>query len=78
MPAWPNVDLERQWVRVVEFVSTLGHDLVPSMGKSHDAIRTIELDAGLVGVLRRQQAAPGTKKAVAATQYESSDYVFTK
>jgi len=52
---WPSVDLDRRWVRVVDFASTLGHDLVPSMGKSHDAVRTIELDAGLVDVLRRQQ-----------------------
>jgi len=74
---WPNVDLERQWVRVVEFVSTLGHDLVPSMGKSHDAIRTIELDAGLVGVLRRQRQLQAEER-VAATRYESSEYVFTK
>ncbi|MBA2640091.1 MAG: hypothetical protein H0U77_08900 [Nocardioidaceae bacterium] len=41
---WTNVDLARRSVHVVEFVSTLGHDLVPSSGKSRDAVRTIELD----------------------------------
>ena len=30
---WPNVDLDRRWVRVVDFASTLGHDLVPVDGK---------------------------------------------
>jgi len=29
---WPNVDLRRRKVRIVEFASTLGHDLVPSAG----------------------------------------------
>ena len=74
---WSNVDLEHRWVRVVEFASTLGHDLVPSMGKSHDAIRTIELDAGVVDVLRRQRRLQAEEE-LAATRYESSEYVFTK
>lgn len=33
---WPNVDLARRHVRVVEFVSTLGHEVVISTGKSRD------------------------------------------
>ena len=74
---WPNVDLERRVVRVVEFASTLGHDLVPSMGKSHDAVRTIELDAGLVGVLRKQRELQA-EEAAESLDYEASDYVFTK
>jgi integrase len=74
---WPNVDLEGRVVRVVEFASTLGHDLVPSMGKSHDAVRTIELDAGLVGVLRKQRELQANEVARVAG-FEASDYVFTK
>lgn len=74
---WPNVDLDLRWVRVVDFASTLGHDLVPSMGKSHDAVRTIELDAGLVDVLRRQQQQQAEERLV-VPRYESSEYVFTK
>ena len=52
---WPNVDLRERSVRIVDFASTLGHDLVPSMGKSHDAVRTIDLDDGLVKVLKAQR-----------------------
>ena len=52
---WPNVDLDVGVVRVVEFASTLGYDLVASVGKSQDAVRTVDLDAGLVGVLEAQQ-----------------------
>jgi integrase len=52
---WPRVDLDAGVVRVVEFVSTLGHETVASTGKSRDAVRTIDLGAGLVAVLRRQR-----------------------
>ena len=76
---WPNVDLEGRVVRVVEFSTYVGHDVVPSMpmGKSRDALRSIDLDDDLVGVLRvqrRQQAA----EQLAATSYEASDHVFTR
>ena len=74
---WPNVDLEAKVVRVVEFSTYVGHDVVPSTGKSRDAIRSIDLDDGLVKVLRaqrRQQAA----EQLAATTYEASDHVFTR
>jgi integrase len=74
---WPNVNLEARLVRVVEFASTLGHELVPSMGKSHEAIRTIELDTGLVGVLRRQQQQQAAEQLV-VPPYETTEYVFTK
>jgi integrase len=74
---WPNVDLPHRLVRVVDFASTLGHDLVPSTGKSRDAIRTIELDPGLLSVLRRQRSIQA-EEALAATRYETSEYVFTK
>lgn len=74
---WPSVDLDRRCVRVVDFASTLGHDLVPSMGKSHDAVRTIELDNGLVEVLRRQQKLQA-HEALIVPHYEPSEYVFSK
>lgn len=74
---WPNLDLDHRWVRVVDFASTLGHDLVPSVGKSHDAVRTIELDSGLVDVLQRQQKLQAHEAQIAA-HYEASEYVFTK
>ncbi len=74
---WANVDLVRRRVQVVDFASTLGHDLVPSAGKSHDAVRSIELDDGLVRVLRQQRALQA-EEALAASAYEASDYVFTK
>ena len=43
---WPSVDLKNRRVRIVDFVSTLGYDMMPSVGKSRDAIRTIDLDDG--------------------------------
>ncbi len=74
---WPNVDLDQRHVRVVDFASTLGHDLLPSMGKSRDAVRTIDLDDGLVHVLRLQSSTQA-EEALAAAGYEESEYVFTK
>ncbi len=53
---WPNVDLDAGVVRIVEFSTYLGHDVVASSGKSHDAVRSVDLDPGLVGVLRAQRA----------------------
>jgi len=64
-------------VRVVDFASTLGHDLVQSSGKSREAVRTIELDDGLVRVLRAQRAAQNQER-LASAEYETSDFVFTK
>jgi len=62
---WPSVDLKAGRVRVVDFVSTLGHDLVASSGKSRDAVRTIDLDLGLVDVLRRQRTLQAQEKLAA-------------
>ena len=50
---WPNVDLDARVVRVVEFLSTLGYEVVASAGKSRDAIRTIDLDDQLVAILHQ-------------------------
>ncbi|MBA2638501.1 MAG: site-specific integrase [Nocardioidaceae bacterium] len=74
---WTNVDLSRRAVHVVEFVSTLGHDLVPSSGKSRDAVRTVELDDGLVRVLRMQRTLQAEER-LAAADYVDSENVFTK
>ena len=52
---WPSVDLKNRRVRIVDFVSTLGYDMMPSSGKSRDAIRTVDLDDGLADVLRKQK-----------------------
>ncbi len=73
---WTNVDLSRRAVHVVEFVSTLGHDLVPSSGKSRDAVRTIELDDGLVRILRQQRTLQAEER-LASADYVDSEYVFT-
>jgi len=74
---WSRVELEAGLVRVVEFVSTLGHELVPSTGKSRDAVRTIDLDEHLVAVLRRQRKLQAEEK-LASVIWTDSDYVFTK
>lgn len=52
---WPNVDLKARLVRVVEFSSTLGYEVVASAGKNRDAVRTIDLDDHLARVLRAQR-----------------------
>ncbi len=74
---WPNVDLKRRQVHVVEFVTALGYDLVASSGKSRDAVRTVELDDGLVRVLRAQRKVQSEER-LAALDYAESDYVFTR
>lgn len=72
----PNVDLVGRRVRIVEFATTLGWDLVPSNGKSVTAVRTIDLDGGLVEILRRQQEAQ--RFEARAPGYEPSEFVFTR
>lgn len=74
---WENVDLGRQRVHVVDFVSTLGYDLVASDGKSRDATRSIDLDDALVRVLRAQRKLQAEER-LAAANYLDSDYVFTR
>lgn len=73
---WANVDLDRELVRVVEFVSTLGWEVVAAPGKSDTAIRTVDLDPGLVRVLQRQREMQ--RFEARAPGYEPSEYVFTK
>ena len=74
---WPSVDLKNRRVRIVDFVSTLGYDMMPSVGKSRDAIRTIDLDDGLADVLRKQKALQATEHR-AAKEWIESDFVFTR
>jgi len=74
---WPNVDLAAGLARVVEFATYVGYEVVPSDGKSRDAVRTIDLDPALVRVLKAQRALQATER-LAAASYEESDYVFTK
>jgi integrase len=74
---WPNVDLNRRRVHVVEFASTLGYRLAASTGKSREAVRSIELDDGLVRILRAQRKTQAAER-LAAPAYVDSDYVFTR
>ena len=37
---WPSVDLKNRRVRIVDFVSTLGYDMMPSSRQEQGAIRT--------------------------------------
>ena len=75
---WRNVDIDRRVVRVVDFATALGHDLVPSSGKSRQSTRTIELDNGLIKVLKLQRKIQAEERLAASENFESSDYVFTK
>jgi integrase len=74
---WPNVDLEKRLVRVNEFATVLGYDVQRSTGKSREAIRTVDVDAHLVELLRTQRRFQAEEKLRAA-EYEATDYVFTK
>jgi len=74
---WSNVDLARRRVHVVEFASTLGYKVAASTGKSRDAVRTIELDDGLVRILRDQRKMQAEEQ-LASPAYVASDYVFTR
>lgn len=74
---WDSIDLRRRQARIIDFVSTLGYDLKPSIGKSSDAVRTIELDDGLVDGLRQQKRRQKIER-LAAAEWLDSDLVFTK
>lgn len=74
---WPSVDLKNRRVRIMDFVSTLGYDMMPSRGKSRDSIRTIDLDDGLADVLRQQKVLQKTER-LAASDWIESDFVFTR
>jgi integrase len=74
---WPNVDLDARVVRVIEFSSTIGYEVVASAGKSRDAIRTIDLDDQLVAILRDQRKRQAEERLV-ARGYVESDHVFTR
>lgn len=74
---WPNIDLDRGVVRVVEFASTHGYELRPSLGKSHDAVRSVDLDETLIEVLRSQRRLQAEEQ-LATEAYEPSEYVFTR
>jgi integrase len=74
---WPSVELKNRRVRIMDFISTLGYDMMPSRGKSRDAIRTIDLDDGLADVLRQQKVLQKTER-LAAPDWIESDYVFTR
>lgn len=74
---WPNVDLDARLVRVVEFCSTLGYEVVASTGKSRDAVRSIDLDDHLVRVLRDQRRRQAEQR-LAAVDYVETDHVFTR
>jgi integrase len=73
---WDNVDLERQHARVIEFATTLGWDLIGSAGKSATAIRTLDIDDGLVAVLEQQREMQRFEARRAG--YVTSDHVFTR
>ena len=73
---WANVDLEGERVRIVDFATTLGWNVVPSDGKSATAVRTIDLDPGLVQVLRGQRQAQEDERRRFGG--EDSDLVFSR
>jgi len=73
---WENVDLERRQVRIVEFATTLGYELVASEGKSVTSRRTVDLDDGLVRALQRQREQQRFEER--RRSYTATDYVFTR
>jgi integrase len=73
---WPNVEFDRKVVRIQEFASPHGYELRASIGKSCDAVRSIDLDDMLVSVLRLQRKSQAEER-LAAEVNEETDYVFT-
>lgn len=74
---WPNVDPDGRVVRVVEFSSTIGYEVVASAGKSRDAVGTIDLDDHLVAILRDQRRRQAEER-LATLDHVESDHVFTR
>ncbi|HUP76809.1 MAG TPA: tyrosine-type recombinase/integrase [Acidimicrobiales bacterium] len=74
---WHNVDFERGLVRINEFATVINHEVVASVGKSRDAIRTVDIDEHLAQVLRQQRKTQASEQ-LASADYEVTDYVFTK
>lgn len=74
---WASVDFDRRVVRIVDFASTLGYDLLPSTGKSREATRAIDVDSGTISALRRQRVLQA-KEELAHGAYTNSGLVFTK
>jgi integrase len=74
---WPSVDIDRRLLRVVDFSSALGYEVVPSVGNSRDAIRTSDLDDGLVKAFKMQRAIQAQEQLV-ADEYVNTDLAFTK
>jgi integrase len=74
---WPNVELDRRLVRVHEFASVLGYEVVRSGGKSPDAVRTVDIDEHLVRMLRQHRKTQAAE-ALASAEYEATDFVFTR
>lgn len=74
---WTSVDLDQLAVRIVDFSSTLGYDVLPSAGKSRDATRSIDLDRGTVSALQRQRRMQ-REEELAHSDYQKTGLVFTK
>ncbi len=74
--SWQNVEFDERRVRIQEFASTLGYDVMPSAGKSRDATRTIDIDDHMAAILDQQRSQQAAESEAAC--YESSSYVFTK
>jgi integrase len=74
---WLSVDFARKRVQVIEFATVVDYQLVHSMGKSAGAVRSIELDKHLIGVLKSQRQLQADER-LTGPLYEASDYVFTK
>ncbi|MDH4076940.1 MAG: site-specific integrase [Acidimicrobiia bacterium] len=73
---WPSVDLDHGLARLNEFPTTIGYRLVPSAGKNNSAVRTIDLDRRLIGILRQQSEQQRLEREQPG--YEVTDFVFTK
>ena len=73
---WSNVDLVNRRVRIVDFATTLGWELVSSPGKSSSAVRTVDIDDRLVAILVAHLERQRLEST--ASGYLASDFVFTK
>jgi len=74
---WANVDLTKGIVRLQEFPTAIGWELIPSDGKTSTTARTVDLDSSMIDILR-MQAAQQRREAEETSSYQQSEFVFTK
>ncbi|RIX60584.1 site-specific integrase [Paenibacillus nanensis] len=75
---WKNVDLEKRSISIVEVRTSAGKNVITKGPKTKESRRTIYIVDELLEVLLRQKVTQKRFKDILKSEYEDSDYVFTK